>query len=87
MFIEDRINITSTLNSLMIAVQTALFCAESYRMSFQIAADPGSFAPVNLYYALAFAVSFLLLLFTDILKNNFLTLQETKLPTKLSLVE
>ena len=56
-------------------------------MSFQIAADPGSFAPVNLYYALAFAVSFLLLLFTDILKNNFLTLQETKLPTKLSLVE
>lgn len=60
----------------MIAVQTALFCAESYRMSFQIAADAGSFRFVNLYYIVAFAVSFLLLRCTDVIKSHFLIVQK-----------
>lgn len=62
----------------MIAVQTALFCAESYRMHFQVAVDPGCFRFVNLVYLAAFAISFFLLLFTDVVRSKFLTLQKTK---------
>lgn len=45
-------------------------------MSFQIAADAGSFRFVNLYYILAFAVSFLLLRCTDVIKSHFLIVQK-----------
>lgn len=73
MFIEERINITTTLNSFTIAIQTALFCVESYRMGTIMNSDPSAFKRMNLIYTIIFACIFLLLHLTDAFKKYFLT--------------
>ena len=77
-FIESRINITTTLNSFMIAIQTALFCVESYRMSriMQPDADPSAFKKINLIYTIIFAVNFILLHASDAFKKYFLIVKK-----------
>jgi MFS family permease len=71
-FIEERINITNTLNATMLCLSTALFCGNSVLIGSTIEKSPQLFIYLNIFYTLMFLVMFVLLHFTDLLKKYFL---------------
>lgn len=82
-FIEQRIHITTTLNCCMLCVSCLLFSIESFRVSSIMSSSPDVFKYMNLFYSIAFAICFVLILSTDYTKNTSLkTIKPPPTPRK-----